>query len=72
MGKKKRKKEEDVGNDHVIKLEDEVPSGHRKTKMEIYKHLLIFTLRLKDINLYSNGVLLNSDMANCPKEIQRN
>jgi len=41
----------------------------------IYKNLLIFmpiTLRLKEMNQFNNGVLLNSDMANCPKEIQRN
>jgi hypothetical protein len=41
----------------------------------IYKDLLIFmpiTLRMKEINQFSSGVLLNSDMANCPKEIQRN
>jgi len=59
-------------------VEDKVPRGHRKTKMEriiIYKNLLIFmpvTLRSKEINQFSNGVLLNSDMANCPKGIQRN
>jgi hypothetical protein len=59
-------------------VEDKVPRGHRKTKMErtiIYKNLMIFmqiTLRLKEINQFSNGVLLNSDMVNCPKGIQRN
>jgi hypothetical protein len=62
----------------IIKLADKVPKGHRKTKIvriSIYKNLLIFmqiTLRLKEINQFSNGFLLNSDMAYRTKAIQRN